>query len=281
MKKLTILSALALSIPALFAQDASLISESQSIEGTVTAPQSVTKTTKQEVSESYKKAINDFSNLPEAKRLEFLKKRQEVGTLFKNKRVIEAIELTREISTIFDSDPQVLNLRGACFVELRDFTKATESFKKSMSITGPSLNVLFNIGEVAFISEKWQESLDIFTQALDLAPKKSTDMRQIIEFKIMLSHVALSKSEALSDQEKQMHLAKVAEYAKLYDFLDNSPYYYYASAAAAFSAGDQEKGNGLLGKARRVYADNPAALASWEDTMAEYGYIQSFYGDKK
>lgn len=280
MKKLTLISAFALTLPSLFAQESKLLAETQTVDDRAVMPETADAAAQQNVPESYKKAINGFSNLPEAQRLDFLKKRQEASVLFRNKRVIETIELTRQLSEIFDADPQVMNLRGACYVELRDFAKATEQFEKSMEITGPSLNVLFNIGEVAFVSENWQGALDAFTKALELAPEKASDMKQIIEFKLMLSHLALSTSEELSESDKAGHAAKVTEYAKLYNFLDDSPYYYYANAALAFSKDDKEEGQRFLGKASRVYANNPAALASWVDTMTEFGYIESFYGDK-
>ena len=281
MKKLTTLSALALTIPALFAQDAKPLADTKTTDEVILAPEASKKADTSNVPESYKKAINDFSNLPEAKRIAFLKKRQEAGILFQNKRIIETLEATNDLKLIFEGDPQIMNLRGACYVELRDFDKATAEFEASMAITGPSLNVMFNIGEVAFVAENWKEALDTFTKARELAPDEADDMVNIIDLKLMLTHIALAKDSSLSEEDKKAHSAKVAEYSKLHSFLDDTPYFYYATAALHFSKGDKNKGKSFLDKGRRVYASNPAALASWEDTMTEYGYIQSYYGDKK
>lgn len=280
MKKLTLLSALTLSLPSLLAQDVKPLADAKNSDEVILAPIVETKTDESKVNEAYKQAINDFSNLPEAQRQKFLKKRQEAGILFQNKRVIEALEAIRELNAIFDRDPQIMNLCGACFVELRDFSKASAEFQKSMAITGPNVNVLFNIGEVAFVSEDWQNSLKFFTQALELAPEKAVEMRSIIELKLMLSHISLAKDTSLSEDERSAHDAKVIEYSKLRSFLDDSPYYYYATAALYFSKGDDDNGRKTLAKAHRIYASTPQALASWEDTFTEYGYLTSYYGDK-
>lgn len=267
MKKLALFTALALSAPLLSAQE------------TKTADAKPAPAAKQPT-ERYKKAITAFSNLPEETRVAFLKKRNEAGILFQNKRIFEALEATRELSEIFPDDPQVINLRGACFVELRDFAKATEQFELSKEITGPSLNVIFNIGEVAFVSGDWKKSLEIFEEALTLAPEKALQMKRLVEFKILLSHIALAKDESLTKADREKHAAKVTEIAALYDYRDDSPFYYYANSALNYSKDNKEKGLEYLNKGRRVYSANAQSIASWEDTMTEYGYIKSYYGNE-
>lgn len=267
MKKLALFTAFALSTPLLSAQD------------TKTAEVKPAPAANQPT-ERYKKAITAFSNLPEETRVAFLKKRNEAGILFQNKRIFEALEATRELSEIFPDDPQVINLRGACFVELRDFAKATTQFELSKEITGPSLNVIFNIGEVAFVSGDWAKSLEIFQEALTLAPEKATQMKRLVEFKILLAHIALAKDESLSKANRDKHSSKITELVALYDYRDDSPYYYYANSAFHYSQDDKEKGLDYLNKGRRVYSANAQSIASWEDTMTEYGYIKSYYGNE-
>lgn len=271
MKKLTTLSALVVSLSTLSAQE------------TPPVPSEVeAKTAEQpQIKESYKKAIDDFSNLPEAKRLEFLKKRSEAGVLFQNKRVIECLEVIREITVIFDRDPQVINLKGACFVEIRDLPKAMAAFKSSIDITGPNANVLFNIGEVAFVSRDWKTSIEEFTKAKALLHESAHEMKQIVEFKQMLCYIALSQDSTASADEKAQYEQKVAEFTTLYNFLDDTPYSYYAKAAIFFSKGDKENGRKTLKSAHRVYSSNKIALLNWDDTLAEFGYIDNYYNSKK
>ena len=72
--------------------------------------------------------------------------------------------------------------------------------------------------------------------------------------------------------------AEAATLAEKYDFSDDSPYYYYAKAALAYDGKDLIKAEEWLAIAGRVFQD-PNALAPWQDTLVEYGYIKSFYGD--
>jgi hypothetical protein len=88
----------------------------------------------------------------------------------------------------------------------------------------------------------------------------------LVEFKILLCKKKLGmKEEAKALAEK-------------YDFQDDSPYYYYAQAALAYDDKNLVKAEEWLAMAGRVFRD-PNVLAPWQDTLVEYGYIKSFYGD--
>lgn len=267
MKKIALLAAIALTAPQLIAQES--------------APAETPAPAKNGPTERYKNAINAFSNLPEEKRVAFLTKRNQAGILFQNKRIFEALEATRELNAIFPDDPQVINLRGACYVELRDFPKAMEQFTLSKDITGPSFNVIFNMGEVAFVSRDWKKSLEIFNQAIELAPANALQMKRLVEFKVLLSHIGMSEDSKLSDAERKTHTEKVKAMTALYDYRDDSPYYYYANSALQYSLGDKEQGLQFLNKGRRVYSGSAQVIASWEDTMTEFGYIKSYYGNEQ
>ena len=267
MKKIALLVAIALTAPQLIAKEAAT---SQTPSPAKNAP-----------TERYKNAINAFSNLPEEVRISFLKKRNEAGILFQNKRIFETLQATRELNEVFPDDPQVINLRGACYVELRDFPKAMEQFVLSKDITGPSLNVMFNMGEVAFVSRDWNKALEIFKQALEIAPARALQMKRLVEFKILLSHIGLSNDTKLSADERKAHAETVKAMAALYDYRDDSPYYYYANSALSYSLDDKDAGLKFLNKGRRVYSGSAQTLASWEDTMTEFGYIKSYYGNEQ
>jgi len=267
MKKIALLVAVALTAPQLIAQEST--------------PTETPVPVKNGPTDRYKNAINAFSNLPEETRIAFLKQRNEAGVLFQNKRIFEALEATRELIAIFPDDPQVINLRGACYVELRDFPKAMEQFSLSKDITGPSLNVVFNMAEVAFVSRDWKKSIEIFNQAIELAPANALQMKHLMEFKIMLSHIGMSEDTQLSAEVRKTHAEKVKTMATLYSYRDDSPYYYYANSALQYSLDDKEKGLQFLNKGRRVYSGSAQIVASWEDTMTEFGYIKSYYGNEK
>lgn len=267
MKKLALIVAVALTAPQLIAQEST--------------PTETPAPAKNGPTERYKNAINAFSNLPKETRIAFVKQKNEAGILFQNKRIFESLEATRELIDIFPDDPQVINLRGACYVELRDFPKAMEQFVLSKDITGPSLNVLFNMGEVAFVSRDWNKSIEIFKQALEIAPENALQMKRLVEFKILLSHIGLSNDAKLGADVRKSHAETVKAMSALYDYRDDSPFYYYANSALNYSLDNKEKGLQFLNKGRRVYSGSAQTLASWEDTMTEFGYIKSYYGNEQ
>jgi hypothetical protein len=86
-----------------------------------------------------------------------------------------------------------------------------------------------------------------------------------VEFKLLLAKIKLGKI----DEARQL--------ADKYDYLDDNPYYYYAQAAIAYHDDKLAEAERWLGSARRVFR-NPNALAPWQDTLIEFGYIKSFYG---
>ena len=97
-------------------------------------------------------------------------------------------------------------------------------------------------------------------------PAENTALSRLVEFKILLGKKKLGMDD------------EVTILAEKYDFLDDSPYYYYAQAALAYEKEDLVKAEEWLAIANRIFQD-PNVLAPWQDTLVEYGYIKSFYGD--
>lgn len=207
-----------------------------------------------------------FLNLPEESRKEFVKHIGEAGRLFQQKRVFETLEELDKASKIFTDSPELYNLRGSCFVEMRSFDKALADFEKARSFTKDNPSVDFNIAEVYFVTKQWKKAVDLFEKILKVMPPKNTALSRLVEFKILLCKKKLGLKE------------DVIILAGKYDFLDDSPYYYYAQAALAYDDNNLIKAEEWLAIAGRIFQD-PNALAPWQDTLVEYGYIKSFYGD--
>ena len=206
-----------------------------------------------------------FLNLPEERRKDFVKALGEATRLFQQKRIFETMEKLDEATKIFEESPEIMNLRGSCFVEIRAFDKALAEFKRASELAKDNASILFNIAEVYFVTKEWQKSLDLFEKVLALVPEENTALGRLVEFKIMLC-----KNKLGMKNDAEILAGK-------YDFLDDSPYYYYAQAALAYEAEDLVKAEEWLAMARRIFQD-PAILAPWQDTLVEYGYIKSFYG---
>jgi tetratricopeptide (TPR) repeat protein len=207
-----------------------------------------------------------FLNLPEESRKEFIKHLAEANRIFQQKRVFETMEEVDKAAAIFKDSPEIYNLRGSCYVEMRSFDKALAEFNQALALSKDNPSIEFNIGEIYFVTKKWQKCCDLFEKVLKLMPPENLALGRLVEFKILLCKKKLGKNdEATILSEK-------------YDFLDDSPYYYYAKAALAYDANDLVKAEEWLATAGRIFQD-PNVIAPWQDTLVEYGYIKSFYGD--
>ncbi|MEX1048043.1 MAG: hypothetical protein WED15_00840 [Akkermansiaceae bacterium] len=207
-----------------------------------------------------------FLNLPEERRRDFIKHLGEATRLFQQKRIFETLEELVKAASIFEDSPELYNLRGSCFVEMRAFDKALADFRKAASFAKDNPSIDFNIAEVLFVTKQWQQSSDLFEQILKVLPPENIALGRLVEFKILLC----KKKLGLDDE--------VIILAEKYDFLDDSPYYYYSKAALAYEDEDLIKAEEWLAIAGRVFQD-PNVLAPWQDTLVEYGYIKGFYGD--
>ena len=210
-----------------------------------------------------------FLNLPQDKRDDFIKKLGEAQRLFSGKRVFEALEKVGEAEAIYADSPDLLNLRGACEVEFRNFEKAMLSFKKADELNPGTPDIIFNIAELNFVSKQWDQAEATLSKVLALIGKQPTgnqlQLARLVEFKLLLCKIKLGKKD------------EAAALAAKYDYLDDSPFPYYAEAAMHF-AGDREvEAETVMARGGRIF-QNPAILAPWQDTMIEFGYIKGFFG---
>jgi len=207
-----------------------------------------------------------FLNLPQETRKDFIKNLEEANRLFQEKRIFETLEFLEKANRIFSDSPEILNLRGSCYVEMRAFDKALVDFTKALTFSKENPSIEFNIGEVYFVTKEWQKSADIFEKVFKKIPKENMALSRLVEFKILLCKKKLGKA------------AEAKTMAEKYDFLDDSPYYYYAQAAIAYDDKNLIQAEQWLARAGRIFRD-PNVLAPWQDTLIEYGYIKSFYGE--
>ncbi len=211
-----------------------------------------------------------FLNLPEESRNEFIKHLTEANRLFQQKRVFETLDEIAKASKIFDDSPEIYNIRGSCYVEFRAFDKALKDFEKAQSYSKDNPSLEFNVAEIFFVTKEWKKAAALYDKILKLLPPNNPQaiaLGRLSEFKLMLCKIKLGlHDEAVILSEK-------------YDFLDDSPYYYYAQAALAYEAQDLIKAEEWLAISSRVFPD-PNILAPWQDTLVEYGYIKSFYGEE-
>jgi Tfp pilus assembly protein PilF len=208
----------------------------------------------------------EFLNLPEEQRVEFAKHFGEATRFFQQKRIFECLESISEAEKIFPNSAELHNLRGSCYVEMRAFDKAMTSFAEALKITPKNPSIRFNVAEVLFVTKEWQRSHDAFQEILRDIPESNMALSRLVEFKILLCKIKLG------------HDDEVIILAQKYDFQDDSPYHYYALAALAYENEELLEAEEWLGRANRIFRD-PNIIAPWQDTLVEFGYIKSFYGD--
>jgi len=206
-----------------------------------------------------------FTNLPKKTREEFSRKLLKTQNLFNQKRIFDALEQIDELDKIFPNHPAALNIKGACYVEIRAFKKANAIFSEILRMSPDNTNVLFNLAEVDFVTKKWASAEERFSKLIPLLPKQNKPMIRLCEFKLLLCKLKLDKKdEAKALMEK-------------YDAWDDSPFYYFSRAAIDYNQGNKAEAEKQLRNARFVWRNN-AALSAWQDTLIEFGYIRSFYG---
>ena len=208
-----------------------------------------------------------FLNLPEESRKDFMKHLAEASRMFQQKRIFETLDEVDKAEKIFADSPEIHNLRGSCYVEMRSFDKALAEFKKASDLTKENPSIEFNIAEVYFVTKEWQKAHDLFEKILKQLPPENLALGRLVEFKLLLCKKKLGKND------------EVTILAEKYDFLDDSPYYYYAKAALAYEDKNLVKAEEWLQMAARIFQD-PNVLAPWQDTLVEFGYIKSFYGEE-
>ena len=231
-----------------------------------------------EIIQEKKNELNaTFSNLPLDSRIKYLKLRSEAGRLFNKKRTFEALLIIYKMQEIFKGDPSTINLLGAIHVEFRNFEYANTLFNQALKLAGEDPKILFNIAELEFCSNNWDECLKKLKYVGEQFGDAETNFTRLILFKQLLSHFGIAEQNVANADTRSKHEKIAFELVKKYDHTVDSPYHYYAQAALAYYNNNPKLGAKWLTSARKIY-QRGGLSASWDDTMIEFGYIKSHYG---
>lgn len=209
-----------------------------------------------------------FSNLTAAEKQGYSDLIISASNKFREKRIFAALEELYKADEILEHGPHALNLYGACYVEFRDFEKAEKYFGTVYYMEPNSVTILFNLAEISFVSGDWEECIKrIDLLLLHYKEQTSAPMLVLVQFKKMLALLKLGRiDEARAIQKSQPEDA-------------DNPFYYYAKAAFAFFEERDEDAVRAINAGRSIYGRGESPMnAVWEDTMIEFGYVQSFFG---
>jgi tetratricopeptide (TPR) repeat protein len=191
---------------------------------------------------------------------EFSKRLETARKLFKEHDVSSALTVLEEAGHLNESHPDLLYLRGSCHVEQRDFEQALADFSGVLKKASHNSSIHFNIGEVHFVTKRWEDAIKSFKQARELLGSEPTTLRQLIDFKLMLCEAGLGhreEFEALAETNSREQGSPLAEYTK---------------AVRALQAEDADGAGEALKAIAEVFPD-AKVRAPWDDTLTEFGYI--------
>jgi tetratricopeptide (TPR) repeat protein len=209
-----------------------------------------------------KAAQAEFLKLPAEKREQFARLMNEGQALLAEKRVQEALEKLNDAETLWGVHPNLLNLKGAALVNIRDFERATGYFEKGVALYPDFWQIRFNHAEMLFVTDKFAESEKSFRSLLGKDQGIEGPTRRLVDYKIILCLIKQGKV----DEAKKM----IANY----DIFDDTPVYYYSQAALHFEKGEKDKAEEWVGNARSVYGAQMAAV--FEDALNELGWLFTF-----
>ena len=208
-----------------------------------------------------------LDNLPPEQKQTYYQHLAEASRLFNQKRVFESLNQIGEAEKILKVNPYAMNLKGACYVEFRNFVEARKHFDEALALSPDNPRVLFNLVEMDFVTKQWESCAKRIKSTLPLLDEKTDlQLHRLLEFKLLLAYLKLEKDDEARAIEQR------------HDYLEDTPFHYFANAALQFHAGEEIEAEAWLGRARRVFRQ-AAMLAPWQDTLIEYGYIKSFYGE--
>lgn len=213
------------------------------------------------------KLWQNFTNLPEEKRKEFNKGISKAQSLFNQKRIFDALSKVAELESIFANHPASLSIQGACYIEMRDFANALKVYEETLRLMPHNTGALFNIAEIHFVTMNWQNAHNKISELLTkFTPSTKKELVRLCEFKLLLCKLKLGQiDQAITLQDK-------------YDKWDDSPFYYYSRAAILDHQGDKEASMKTL-KECYVIWNSVEKLASWQDTIMEYGLVLNSFTD--
>lgn len=208
--------------------------------------------------------IKEFNALPKEQRMEYITKFREAQTKFTEKRPVEGLFILQEIEKIFSKSPSFYNLKGACYVEIRDIPKAIECFTKALSFDPNNISIQFNLAESHYVNHDYKIALEDFSRLLERItqanPKAAKEVSPLLNFKRLICAYKLGDQKMFD------------ELKTLYGPMDDTPYYYCTESIVHFAKNDKTAAAQSLMSALRIFGGTNS-LQAFTDAMSEAGIM--------
>lgn len=214
--------------------------------------------------EAGKQMMNDGSDmvdaLDEETRAKFIEATREGSRFLAEKRVQEALDKITDAEIILPDHPDILNLKGSIFVNIRDFDRAAKYFDRVKELYPGLWQTDFNRVEMDFVRDDWATALQGFNKILsEHGEKLDVNTARLIDFKIAICHLKLDQP------------AEAKKVIDKYGYYDASPIFYYGNAAMAFQEGNNVGASEWIRNAKEIYP--PQINAIFEDSLFEAGWL--------
>ncbi len=198
--------------------------------------------------------------LDEETRTKFIGLLREGSRFLAEKRVQEALDKLSDAEIILPDHPDVLNLKGSVFVNIRDFDRAAEYFDRVKELYPGMWQTDFNRVEMDFVRDDWATAMQKFDKLLsEYGEKLDAGTLRLIDFKIAICHLKLDQP------------AEAKKIIDKYGYYDSSPIFYYGNAAMAFQEGNDVGASEWIRNAKEIYPAQQNAV--FEDSLFEAGWL--------
>jgi tetratricopeptide (TPR) repeat protein len=200
--------------------------------------------------------------LSEEQRRGFAVHVSEASRLFQLKRIPASLEELGKAEAIFGDSQDTHNLRGSCYVEMRDFAKAMEAFKKADALAPGNLHVSFNIAEVYFVEHRWDKAAEVLGTLQPKVADGDRTLAALVDLKLLVCHYKLG---ALGE-------AGVLATKRADDTA--TPYQWYAKAVIEFENKNRAAAAGFLEDVKTIHPGR-SVNAPFMDALVESGYVKN------
>lgn len=207
--------------------------------------------------------VKEFEQLDQKVREEYIAKFMQAEQLMQQKRIIECLRMTEELEKIFAGNPGLYNLKGACYMEIRDVDSALNNFTKAQQMDPANTSFEFNIAETLFVMHDYAKAAEKFKALLDGLPKDTTAfLKSLLTFKLYICYLKLDRADEAAALEPAFGL------------LDDVPFYYCVMAVKAYNQGNKAEGQQAYLSAIRIYHSS-GMMQPFMDAMQESGFVFS------
>ena len=172
----------------------------------------------------------------------------------------EALEELDSLEVTDNTEVSFLNLRGCCYVQLRQFGSALKDFDKARRLAPHNTGLAFNSLEMRFVMGDLSE----FIEQAELFKKRfASDFPEIIElveFKELLGYEKLNRMEEFDEL--------VDRYRNVYD----RPIGHFVRAIESSHAGENISYSMVAASARLEFEGSKSVM-NYVDTLAEWGHL--------